>query len=100
MTSDSTLHRKPRPVRVPGSHIDLRNGRTFVSDEGGRVVLAVNDSAAAIWELCDGKTGIDEMVMAICDLSSLPAEQVNAEVEATIKVFRKAGLVSMETDRG
>ena len=87
------------PVRTPGSHIDLRGDRAVILDADGAPVLAVNSSAAALWELCDGRTAIDEMVTAICELTSIPAGQASKEVDETIEVFAQAGLISVEASR-
>jgi hypothetical protein len=56
-------------------------------------VHLLNDTALAIWDLCDGKTAPGEMVAAICDLSGLPPEVVNEDVERTLSQFQEAGLV-------
>ena len=99
---DSKPGRSPRlwPLQEPGSRVEFRRGRSFVVGADDTAVVAVNDSAAAIWDLCDGKTAVDEMVAAICEMSSLPLGQVTADVEATVKMFEQSGLVTLRHEPG
>jgi len=59
-------------------------------------MLALNESAAALWELCDGSTTIDEMVVAICEVSSVPADRARDDVERTLVEFQRAGLLAFD----
>jgi hypothetical protein len=60
-------------------------------DSDGLHVL--NASALAIWELCDGQTTMDEMAVAIAEVTGLEIEVAATEVAATIEIFRQLGLV-------
>lgn len=53
----------------------------------------LNPSAFAIWELCDGETGTEEMVAAIAELTGLDATVAATEVTATVEALRALGLV-------
>ena len=86
---DSTL----RPRHLPGTRLEQREGRVIVCDADHNVMLALNESAAALWELCDGSTTIEEMVIAICEVSSIPAGQAREDVERTLTEFERAGLL-------
>ena len=61
-----------RPRHLPGTRLEQSGGRVIVCDADRKVMLSLNESAAALWELCDGSTTVEEMVMAICEVSSLP----------------------------
>ena len=68
--------------------------KVLLSDAEGTVVLAVNESAAALWELCDGTTSAQEMAVAISELAGIPLVRAVADVRATLIRFEQAGLVS------
>ena len=85
---------KVRPCQLPGTRVEQRAGRVVIGDADQKVMLAVNASAAALWELCDGNTTIEEMVMAICQVSSLPADRARDDVERTLAEFQRAGLLA------
>jgi len=54
----------------------------------------LNDTALALWELCDGGTTKEEMVAAICEVSGLHPDVVAEDVDRTIGEFERAGLVT------
>ncbi|MGH9291698.1 MAG: PqqD family protein [Acidimicrobiales bacterium] len=84
------------PRRAPGGRLETHRGELFISDRERDVVVAVNKSAAALWELCDGATTVEEMVGAVCELSCIPVEQARDDVERTLEELAGAGLLSME----
>ena len=86
---DATL----RPRHLPGTRLEQSGGRVIVCDADRKVMLSLNESAAALWELCDGSTTIEEMVMAICEVSSIPAGRARDDVERTLAEFERAGLL-------
>jgi hypothetical protein len=56
----------------------------------------LNETARAIWELCDGDTTPSEMVMAICEVSGLPDEVVAEDVHRTLSEFDRLGILDWE----
>jgi hypothetical protein len=82
-----------RPRRLPGTSLEQRGDRVIVCDADRNVMLALNESAAALWELCDGSTTIEEMVMAICEVSSISPAQARDDVERTLAEFERARLL-------
>lgn len=58
---------------------DRRNGRAHV----------VNESAAQIWELCDGQNSLDQIVSAFAATYALPATDVQADVQYILAKFHE-----------
>lgn len=83
-----------RPRRVPGTFLEHEGARLRISGPEKEAVVVVNESAAAVFELCDGETTIDEMVTAICDASSTPPARARDDVEKTLVELERAGLVN------
>ena len=54
----------------------------------------LNDSARAIWELCDGETSVSEMAEAISELTGIPKEEAARDVSETIERLLDLGLVA------
>ncbi|MGH9063307.1 MAG: PqqD family protein [Acidimicrobiales bacterium] len=86
-----------RPARAPGARLERQPGRYVLHDPDDNVVLALNESALALWELCDGETTTDEMVEAICRASSVSPEQATKDVQDTLHRFARDGLVLWES---
>jgi PqqD family protein of HPr-rel-A system len=58
---------------------DRRNGRAHV----------INESAARIWELCDGQHTLDQIVSTFAADYALPAADVQADVQDILAKFRE-----------
>jgi hypothetical protein len=82
-----------RPRRLASTSLEQRGDHVIVRDADHNVMLALNESAAALWELCDGSTTIEEMVSAICEVSSIAASRARDDVERTLAEFERAGLL-------
>lgn len=84
------------------SSLPLRKGELLQSatSEGWTVyesetdsLHVLNDSARAIWELCDGQTSPSEMAGAISELTGLELEEAQRDVETTLGRLHELGLV-------
>jgi hypothetical protein len=64
---------------------------TLVGPSGDRYVL--NETASALWELCDGETGSDEMVSAICLLFDADQTVIANDVHRTLREFEHRRLL-------
>jgi hypothetical protein len=62
---------------------DRRNGRAHV----------INESAAQIWELCDGQHTLDQIAGAFAASYDLPASVVLQDVEYILTKFRELGVL-------
>ena len=58
---------------------DRRNGRAHV----------INESAAQIWELCDGQSTLDHIVSSFAAAYALPAADVQADVQYILAKFHE-----------
>ncbi len=70
--------------RVEGQVVVVRRPDTTV---------ALNPTALALWELCDGRTQVGEMVGAVVELFGVPDEQARSDVEAALSEMRRLGVV-------
>ena len=55
--------------------------------------VALNPTAVALWELCDGATEVAEMVEAICILFAVDPAQAQADVESALSDMAAAGVI-------
>ena len=53
----------------------------------------LNDSARAIWELCDGATNAAEMARAVSQLTDADYEDAKKDVDTTLTKLTSLGLV-------
>ena len=85
--------RQGRPVRRRDVWLRNTKDEIAVYNPGTGDVYLLNETALAIWDLCDGETSPEEMMSAICDVTSLPSEVVAEDVERILLEFDHAELI-------
>ena len=88
--------RQRRPLRREGVWLRSVGDENAVFDPATKGLHFLNETARAIWELCDGDTTPDEMVRAICEVSGLPAEVVAEDVVRMLGEFESLGILRWE----
>src|SRR5437588_7410160 len=81
------------PVRRAGIEIRRQRDVQVLCDAGGEPRWVLNESALALWQLCDGDTALGEMVDAICSLCNVSEERAFSDVNETLVAFTVAGLL-------
>jgi pyrroloquinoline quinone biosynthesis protein D len=69
-------------------------------DHEGRRLCALNETAAALWELCDGETTLEEMVEAVCLVCNVDRESAAVDIERTLAELSRAGLLEWRAASG
>lgn len=83
-----TLPRQGEGIRM------LRLGQECVlCDTEGHRLCVLNETASALWELCDGETTIDEMVHAVCVVCDVDRERALDDIARTLSELSTAGLI-------
>ena len=87
--------RAARPLRRGGASAVELDDNVALYDEVGQLLILLNTSAAAVWELCDGATTVDEMVRALAEAHGhepTPAV-IREDVRQTVGKLAELGLV-------
>ena len=64
-----------------------------VIKDDGLSTHVLNKTAAIIWEMCDGKRGVDEITAHLCERFDVSLEEARADVSETIEVLTKATII-------
>lgn len=83
-----------RPLRSPGVWLRQARGENVIYDPTTGSVHLLNETAQAIWDLCDGDTTVAEMVDAICTLTAMHRDVVVEDVDRILTQFGAAGLLT------
>jgi len=91
--SDKTLNLKVRPCLAKKARLvkDRVNGEPLLLYPEG--VLRLNDTAAAIVDLCDGRHTMVEIVTELAGRYAVPPEVLRAQVDEFLKRLRGCGLL-------
>ena len=88
------------PRRRPGSSVHHRPGAAggagsaVIVDDEGRELVVLDDVAAALWQLCDGETDVEEITDAVCAVWDVDREVAERDVRHTLDVLRDAGVLA------
>ena len=61
--------------------------------DDGLATHVLNKTAAYIWELCDGKRGIEEIAASLCERYDVSPKEACADTKETIENLTKAGII-------
>jgi hypothetical protein len=64
----------------------------IIKDDGLSTHI-LNKTAALIWELCDGKRGVDEIVASLFERYDVSLEEARADTRETVESLTKAGII-------
>lgn len=84
-----------RPRRTREVRLERRADDNLLVDGSGDTLLLLNDTALALWELCDGTNTVDEMVAAVVQLFQADPREVRQDVVRTIDRLREVGAVEI-----
>lgn len=87
------------PVRHPDAvHVDAsESGHVLLRRDDGTEHL-VNETALALWQLCDGATTTEEMIEGVCALFSAPRDAIAGDIQRALNQLWRAGLVRWPDD--
>jgi len=84
-----------RPITKPGLEKSEMGDETLLYNSENDKVSMLNKTAAAVWELCDGRHTIEEIAAEITQRLDPPeGRDVKSDVEAAIEKFREDGILS------
>jgi hypothetical protein len=89
----SAILRQQRPMRRPDVWLRRAGAENAAFEPDTGSVHIMNETALAIWELCDGQTQPEEMVEAIVELTGLHPDIVTEDVSRILTDFDLANLI-------
>lgn len=81
-----------RPCRRDGVRVEVDEAGSALV-RGTTQLATLNDPALAVWELCDGRTTVEEIVTAIGVLFDADPATLQRDVAATLGRFRSLGVI-------
>jgi hypothetical protein len=82
------------PARRAGASAVELDDNLAVYDDVGQLLILLNSSAAAIWERCDGRTTVDDLVRALAVAHRADADDIAEDVQRTVAKLAELGLVA------
>jgi hypothetical protein len=79
--------------RQPGAEATLLGGELVVLDAEGKMVRALNGTAARVWELLDGAHSVEEICRVLGEEFEAPAAAIERDVAKFLAALERAGLL-------
>ena len=90
--TDNHLH----PVRSAGVTESQSDGEVILYSPGSEQALILNQSSALIWQLCDGRSSVGEIINALSEAFPDAGDQIQEDVINAIESLRTAGVISLK----
>lgn len=81
------------PERRADLRLEHRADRAVLVTAADEEVGVLDTTAAALWELCDGDTAVDEIVDAVCSVWAVDREVAVRDVELTLTRLEAEGFL-------
>ena len=85
---------KRKPIKVDGFMERDLVAERILYDVGGQVVHVLNEVAGFVWDLCDGKHTINDIVKTAVDSYDISAEEARADIEDCLKSLEDLSAIS------
>lgn len=83
-------------VPVKRNHLIVRELKNefIIIDSKNSQIHSLNETAAAIWRMCDDELSVDDMAQRILKKFDVSFEMAKSDVEKTLRSFFKKGLIN------
>ena len=82
-----------KPLRKPGYHLEMMDGELLMFNPEETQILYCNQTAALIWQLCDGQRTADEIIEMLAAAFPEAEQRIRLEAPATLEKFRQHGVI-------
>jgi hypothetical protein len=87
------------PTRRPGVRARAVDGEMLLLNRQRQLVHQLNPTARYIWERCDGRHTVLNIVDELGQAFDVDAETVTSDVAAAVRQLETAGLVDMRSEQ-
>lgn len=84
------------PRHTSGIWLLRHRDESVLCDGTGVRVCVLNETASALWELCDGSTTGEEMVDAVCLACAVDRDRAVHDIERALGELSRAGLIQWQ----
>jgi hypothetical protein len=93
-----TVTQESFPTRRSDLSARRAEGEILILDRVGGVIHQLNPTASKIWELCDGKTSVKEIVAQIVEVFAVDARTASHDIDQSIANFRSLNLLESDSN--
>jgi len=72
------------------------NGEAVILDRESQQIHQLNESGSFIWDQCDGKTPVSEIIRCVTEQFDVEHDVAAADVNRVVEEFRNVGLLIVD----
>lgn len=80
-----------QPKKCAGFLIEELDGELVLFHPGRNKIIHANQTAALVWQLCDGERTVPQIVELLADAYPESRQQIEEEVPLTVQELRRKG---------
>jgi len=88
------MKRSSKPVRAQGFELRNVNNELQLYKAKDNTALYINESAAMIWQLCDGEMKVEDITSLLKDSYPDAAEMMDKDVKEVLAMLKEHGAIS------
>jgi coenzyme PQQ biosynthesis protein PqqD len=85
-----------KPQRKPDYQMETIDGELLLFHPDQQKIFYCNESAALIWQLCDGQHTVAEIVALLREAYPEAAEEIEKDVQVTLQALHEHGALTFE----
>lgn len=90
---DKFMNQNDIPVQVSDHILEELDGQLMIFDEGSGRIVEVNQTAALIWQLCDGKRTIVQLSDQVAEAYPDSADQIRKDIPLIVQQLEELGVL-------
>lgn len=85
-----------KPIRKPEFSLETVGDDVLLYNPADTKILSFNQTASLIWQLCGGQMTVAEMITGLKEAYPEAADEIEADVLATLQQFEETGCVDLK----
>ncbi len=83
-----------KPQRRPDFRLEALDGELLLYHPGQTQILYCNQSASLVWQLCDGRHTVEDIIALLRAAFPAAADTLAADVENALRQFQQHGAIA------
>ena len=89
------MNQHSRPRRAPGFHLEQMDDETLLYHPDGNKIIQLNQTAALVWQLCDGLRTVETITGLLQQAYPESAAEINVDVLELLRQFAENGCIDL-----
>ena len=89
------MNRMSKPARRAGFQLEEMDDEFLLFHPGGTQIIQFNQTAAVVWQLCDGQRTVDEIIRLLQEAYPEGAAQIDGDVQEVLNQCVNSGCIDL-----